>query len=95
MLCNKNRRNQTLIPLNASTQVLIEKGIIIAEGSRCCKFHLKEKETDKTLLDETEPNAADVNLNRTGILKIIESVRNEMKQCCLLLRYLTLMMINK
>ena len=79
MLCNKHRRNQALIPLKARTQVLIEKGILIAEGSRCCKFHLKGKEIDKTLLDEIEPNAVDVNLNRTGILKIIDSVRNVAK----------------
>ena len=30
---------------------------------------------DKTVLDDIEPNAPDLNINRTAILKIIESVR--------------------
>ena len=34
---------------------------------------------DKTVLDEIEPNAPDLNINRTGILKIIESVRTVAK----------------
>ena len=63
----------------ARTQVLIEKGIIIAEGSRCCKKHLRGKLLDKAYLNEIEPTASDLNINRTGIIKVIESDRNVAK----------------
>ena len=79
LLCLKKRYKQVVIPEKARTQVLIEKGIIIAEGSRCCKKHLRGKLLDKTILDEIEPTASDLNINRTGIIKIIESVRNVAK----------------
>lgn len=76
LLCSKKNRKLVLIPAKARTQVLIEKGIIIADGSRCCKHHLTGSMFDKTVLGEIEPNAPDLNINRTGIIKIIESVRN-------------------
>ena len=58
---------------------ILEKGIVIAEGSRCCKKHLIGNMLDKAVLDDIEPNAADLKTNRSGIVKIIESVRNVAK----------------
>ena len=34
---------------------------------------------NKAILDEIEPSAPDLNINRSGIIKIIESVRNVSK----------------
>ena len=39
LICPDKNRKLVLIPTNARTQVLIEKGIIIADGSHCCKHH--------------------------------------------------------
>ena len=68
-----------VIPEKARTQVFIENGIIIAEGSQCWMKHLRGKLLDKAILDEIESTASDLNINRTGIIKIIESVRNVAK----------------
>ncbi|XP_062610716.1 uncharacterized protein LOC134272508 [Saccostrea cucullata] len=67
-----------VVPLQARTNIVLEKGIYVDENSRSCKSHFQNDILTQTAMSQIEGTNDETYLNRTDIADLLQRMRQSM-----------------
>lgn len=69
-----------VVPFSAILDVFLDKGLIILHGTRCCKYHVKNKSIKEECVKNLNFFDNDTYMNSDEISHFLENLRKEVKK---------------